>query len=349
MTGRPLGDLSTETTAGGRATVRDVLVDAERRMAAVGVPSPSVDSSSIVAHVLQTTRSRLFLHDPVSDDQRVRIEHLVSRRLARMPLQYLLGSAGFRRMDLQVGPGVFIPRPETELVVEAALREIRQVPAPERIAVDLCAGSGAIALSLATEAEGVQAYAVELSDQALPWTVRNAQAQQAAVDAAGSSVTIVPADVRTAADAGGPLAGLAGRVSVVASNPPYVPDAMVPREPEVRDHEPPLALFGGPDGLDLVRGIARTALILLRPGGLLVIEHADVQGSDAGERGVPGLLKAQDADEELAAATGLRVGERAWTSIQDRIDLNGRPRFTMARKASAAGTPDAGAPGSGVR
>jgi len=337
MTGRPLGELGTETTGGGRATVRDVLVDAERRLTAAGVPSPSVDSSSIVAFVLQTPRSRLFLHDPVGDDQRVRIEHLVSRRLSRVPLQYLLGSAGFRRLELEVGPGVFIPRPETELVVEAALREVRQVPAGERTIVDLCAGSGAIALSLATEAEGVQAFAVELSEQALPWTMRNAGAQQGAIDAVGSAVTIVAGDVRSVADAAGPLASLAGRVAVVASNPPYIPDAMVPREPEVRDHEPPLALFGGPDGLDLVRGIVRTALILLRPGGLLVMEHADVQGADAGERGVPGLLKGQEIDEELAGITGLRAGDAAWTSIQDRIDLNGLPRFTMARKRSGAG------------
>lgn len=345
MSGRPIGDLSLETTGGARVSVRDVLVDAERRMAAVGVPSPSVDSSSIVAHVLQTTRSRLFLHDPVSDDQRLRIEHLVSRRLTRVPLQYLLGSAGFRRMDLQVGQGVFIPRPETELVVEAALREVRQVAADERIVVDLCTGSGAIALALATEADGVQAYAVEISDQALPWATRNAQAQQAAIDAVGSKVTLVPGDARAVADPGGPLAHLAGLVTAVVSNPPYVPDAMVPREPEVRDHEPPLALFGGPDGLELVRGIVRTALLLLRPGGLLVIEHADVQGPDAKERGVPGLLMAHLVDEEAADVTGLTVGERAWASVQDRIDLNGRPRFTMARRASGghpAGTPGAG-------
>jgi methylase of polypeptide subunit release factors len=169
------------------------------------------------------------------------------------------------------------------------------------------------------------------------------------VAAQGSSVLVLQHDAATVADPDGPLSssaagcegvragGLLGTVDVVLSNPPYVPDAMVPRDPEVRDHEPKLALFGGEDGLDLIRGIARTAALLLRPGGLLVIEHADVQGIDAGERGVPGLLRSQRLGDELAGILGGRPDDPCWTSVQDRIDLNSRPRFTMARRAGGTG------------
>ena len=326
------GPSDLDVTYGGRSTVRDVLVDAERRLAAAGVASPSVDSASIVAHVLGVRRGNLFLQDPLTDEQKLRIEQLVSRRLSRAPLQYLLGTAGFRRLDLAVGPGVFIPRPETELVVEAGVRELRGCE--PRIAVDLCAGSGAIALSVATEVSGAEVYAVELFDEALQWTRRNVHQTAAAIQAQGSAVHVVPHDVATVADPGSPLGRLAGTAAVVLSNPPYIPDAMVPRDPEVRDYEPGAALFGGVDGLDLIRGILRTALILLRPGGLVVIEHADVQGVAAGDRGVPGLLGSHRVDEELAGLAGMEPGEPCWTSIQDRIDLNARPRFTMARKAA---------------
>lgn len=328
-----IGDSGADITTGARVTVRDVLVDAERRLSAAGVPSPSVDSSVIVAHVLDTTRGRLFLHDPVTDEQRVGIEYLVSRRLSRVPLQHLIGSTGFRRLDIDVGPGVFIPRPETELVAEAGIRELAATSVGDRVAVDLCAGSGAIALSMACEVGQSQVYAVELSDEALVWTRRNAAANRPAMDAVGSTLEIVPAGVREVADSGGPLAFLAGRASVVVSNPPYIPDQMVPREPEVRDHEPPMALFGGADGLDVVREVVRSAAILLRPGGLLVIEHADVQGPSAGAAGVPGLLRSVVSDEELRDATGVAIGGPMWTEVNDRIDLNGLPRFTMARRA----------------
>ncbi len=328
-----IGDAGADVTTGARVTVRDVLVDAERRLSAAGVPSPSVDSSVIVAHVLGTTRGRLFLHDPVTDEQRVGIEYLVSRRLSRVPLQHLIGSTGFRRLDIEVGPGVFIPRPETELVVEAGIRELAEASVGDRVAVDLCSGSGAIALSMASEVGQSQVYAVELSDEALVWTKRNAMANRSAMDAVGSSLEIVHAGVRGVAEAGGPLAFLAGRACVVVSNPPYIPDQMVPREPEVRDHEPPMALFGGADGLDVVREVVRSAAILLRPGGLLVIEHADVQGPAAGAAGVPGLLRSVVSDEELREATGVSIGSPMWTQVNDRIDLNGLPRFTMARRA----------------
>ena len=321
-------------TIGGRVSVRDVLFDAEHRLSAAGVPSPSVDAAEIVAFVLGTSRSRLFLRDEVTDEQKVRIEQLLLRRLSRVPLQHLTGSAPFRRIEVEVGPGVFIPRPETELVVEAGLRELLAQPADSRLAVDLCAGSGAIAISLAVEAEGARVHAVELSDDAIDWTRRNVAAHAQQAGERGSEVVVHHHDATSVADVGAPLAGLAGQVAVVVTNPPYIPQAMVPRDPEVRDHEPRMALYAGEDGLDVVRGVLRAAAILLRPGGLVVIEHADVQGAAAGERGVPGVAAAVRADAELAARTGLEEGAPVFVDIVDRIDLNGLPRFTLARRAS---------------
>lgn len=323
---------SEDQTLGARTSVRDVLVDAERRLQRAGVPSPAFDASEIVATVLETSRSRLFLLDTVSDEHKVRIEQMLALRLSRVPLQHLTGTAPFRRMELHVGPGVFIPRPETELVAEAALRALREGESGSRLAVDLCAGSGAVGLSLATECPGSVIHAVERDDAALEWTRRNVAEHSDSIASVGSSLTLHHADATTVAEVGGPLAALAGLVDVVVSNPPYIPDQMIPREPEVRDHEPKVALYGGPDGLDVVRGIARAAAVLLRPRGVLVIEHADVQGQAAGVLGVPGVLVSLVADEELSRQTGSRVGDPLFCDVVDRTDLNGLPRFTMARK-----------------
>lgn len=299
-------------------TVRDVLVDAQRRLEGAGVPSPGVDAAEIVSFVLGVDRKRLYMHEAVSADARIRIERLVTQRLSRVPLQHIIGTAPFRRMNLRVGPGVFLPRPETELLAEAAIRHLRSQD--QRVAVDLCSGSGAITLALATEVDDVQAYGVEISTDAQRWADVNAQAAAELLAERGSQVSFLVADGRSVADSGAPLAHLVGRVAVVTCNPPYIPDAMVPREPEVRDHEPSLALFGGPDGMDLVRPLAMTAAQLLQPGGLLVMEHADLQGEDAGNLGVPGILRQASAQDERPL----------WTDVRDRTDLAGRPRFTMA-------------------
>jgi release factor glutamine methyltransferase len=321
-----------DRTMGGRVTVRDVLFDAEHRLAAVGIPSPSVDAAEIVAFALGTTRSRLFLQDQITVDDKVRVEQLLTKRLSRVPLQHLLGSTGFRRIEVEVGPGVFIPRPETELATEAGIRELALQPPDERIGVDLCSGSGAIAISLGMEAPGSRVYAVELSDDAIEWARRNADAYEDRLAAKGSRVEVIHDDATEVADPGHALARLAGKVAVVVTNPPYVPDAMIPREPEVRDHEPRMALYGGDDGMDVIRGVLRTAAILLRPGGLVVIEHADVQGLAAGLAGVPGVVRAMQADVELAMMIDVPAGRPVFTSVADRIDLNGLPRFTLARR-----------------
>ncbi len=294
-------------------TLRDVLVDAERRLAAAEVPTPRNDAELMLAHVLGVPRGRMFLSDPVDPADVVRFESMLIRRTARVPLQHLVGEAPFRHLVLQVGRGVFVPRPETESVAELAIRALRS-DAQERLAVDLCTGSGALALALATEVPHTVVYGVELEEAAFGWALRNAEANAEAVQAAGSELHLHHADATTAHE--GVLAALRGRVDVVVTNPPYIPDSAVPREPEVREYDPPRALYGGADGLDVVRGIAVSAAALLRPGGVLVVEHSDAQGEGGGEAGVPFVLR-----------------EHGFLHVQDHVDLAGRDRVTTAVRA----------------
>jgi len=268
----------------------------------------------LVAAVAGTTPAGLVTIDALDEDQQRVLAEWVARRARREPLQHILGDAAFRHLTLQVGPGVFVPRPETEVLVDLARdlvdghahgagRAVRPV------LVDLCAGSGAIALALATECQGVDVWAVELHDPARAWLERNLAAHREPLNAAGSTVTVVVADAT--AD---PLPELAGRVDVVTCNPPYIPDEAVPRDPEVARFDPPPALYGGPDGLDVVRGVIATAASLLRPGGWLLVEHGDAQGWQDG--GVPQLL----------------VDHVAFDDVDDRTDLAGRPRVSIARR-----------------
>lgn len=303
---------------------REVLAAATAQLAAAGVPSPRSDAEVLLAHVIGRPRALLGLAGSTVDpDQCARYEHLVGARSRRIPLQHLVGTAPFRQLELRVGPGVFIPRPETELMVDLVHRFAARLPAPRGDGlevVDLCTGSGALALSVATEFAGSRVFAVEMSRDALVWARRNHAEHQARLSAARSSVEVIGADATSVADPPGPLAGQRGRVDVVLSNPPYVPEHAVPREPEVRDHDPEFALYGGPDGLAVIRLLAEQAALLLRPGGLLVIEHADVQGEQAGPLGVPGVLRDQG---------------RVWCQIEDRLDLAGRPRHTSAIRGRA--------------
>ena len=295
-------------------TLRDVLVDGERRLARADVPTPRVDAELILAHVLDVPRGRMFLSDPIDPADATRFEALLVRRSARVPLQHLLGAAPFRYLTLEVGRGVFVPRPETEGVVELAIVALSDA-AEERLAVDLCTGSGAIALALATEVPHSIVHAVEIEQPAYDWAGRNVAAQAERLAAAGSEVHLHRGDATTAhLDA---LAPLVGRVDVVVSNPPYIPDDAVPREPEVAQYDPPRALYGGHDGLDVVRGVAVAAAALLRPGGLLVIEHSDAQGESGGTAGVPHVLREHGG----------------YLDVVDHPDLAGRDRTTTAVRA----------------
>src|SRR5690606_16899961 len=185
------------------------------------------------------------------------LDELVERRAAREPLQHLVGSAGFRGIELLVGPGVFVPRPETEQVAGAAIDAAERV-VRERgraVVVDLCTGSGAIALAVAAEVPAARVHAVELDTAALGWARRNLEASPDR-----DRVGVLRGDARTA------LVELDGTVDVVVANPPYIPPDAEPVDPEVRDHDPAVALYGlGPDGLEVPRGIVRAAARLLRP------------------------------------------------------------------------------------
>lgn len=235
-----------------------------------------------------------------------RFDAMLARRAAREPLQYIVGHAPFRYLDLAVGPGVFIPRPETELVVQEGLDwlAVQRITAPR--VVDLCAGSGAIGLSIVTETADAEVWAVELSERTAAWTRRNAEAVAAAAGTA-HRYHLVPGD----ATASGTLAELNGTVDLVVTNPPYVPESEIPEQPEVRDYDPELALYGGsPDGLLIPERIIDRAAALLRPGGLLVMEHDISQGA--------ALVAYAQARGFSHARTG-----RDWTA---------RPRYLAARR-----------------
>lgn len=272
------------------------------------VPSPRADAMLLAAHAIGADRSELerrtLLGGDVGPDEVTRLRALVAERATRVPLQHLTGTAPFRRLELQVGPGVFVPRPETEAVVDLALAEL--VATDASTVVDLCTGSGALALAVADEVPGARVTAVEIDGLALAWAARNIEVTGLAVDLVAADATAPVADVPG-------LAGLVGTVDLVVSNPPYIPEGMLPLEPEVAEHDPTVALYGGSeDGLAIPLAVAATAATLLRPGGLLVMEHADSQGQT-----LPRAL----------AATG------EWVDVVDHPDLSGRPRATIARRA----------------
>ncbi|AOP49766.1 peptide chain release factor N(5)-glutamine methyltransferase [Streptomyces lydicus] len=273
------------------------VAQATQRLADAGVPSPRFDAEELAAHVHGVKRSQL--HTVPDADFDARYWEAIARREAREPLQHITGRAFFRYLELHVGPGVFVPRPETESVVGWAIDAVRAMDVVEPLIVDLCTGSGAIALALAQEVPRSRVHAVELSEEALDYARKNVE---------GSRVVLHHGDALTA------LPELDGQVDLVVSNPPYIP--LTEWEyvaPEARDHDPELALFSGQDGLDTIRGIERTAHRLLRPGGVVVIEHADTQGGQ-----VPWIF----------------TEERGWADAADHPDLNNRPRFATARRAT---------------
>ena len=281
---------------------RTLIEDAARDLAAAGVPSPDHDARALAAFALGRDRLPALAGLEVDPDAAATFSALVERRRRREPLQHLVGSTGFRYLTLAVEPGVFVPRPETEVVAQVAIDEATRLAAEGRapVVVDLCCGAGGIAVSVATEVPASQVVAVDISRQAVALTRRNALA------AGVGAIRLEQADVAEP----DLLADLDDNVDVVISNPPYIPPDGVPVDPEVRDHDPALALYGGgPDGLDVPRAVAAAARRLLRPGGLFVMEHAEVQ--DAAAR-------------TLASAAG-------FDEVRTIADLTGRPRAVVAR------------------
>ncbi|MEP7021937.1 MAG: peptide chain release factor N(5)-glutamine methyltransferase [Pseudonocardiales bacterium] len=274
------------------ASSRALLTTATALLGAAGVDSARVDAELLLAHSLGVERSRLTLVDTVPTEAEAAFAKVLARRVLREPLQYIVGRAPFRNLEVLVGPGVFIPRPETELLVDAVLPTLQAVSAP--IVVDLCAGTGALALAIADEVPGARAYAVERSTAALEWLRRNT---------AATTVQVVAADVRDSAL----LVELRATVDAVVCNPPYVPRAQSV-EPEVRA-DPDDAVFAGPDGMALMPAVAARAAQLLRAGGVLAVEHDDTQG---------------ESMPELLGDLG------CWADIRAHLDLSGRPRYVSA-------------------
>ena len=281
-----------------RRTLAEALRSAEAHLTASGVPSPRVDAELLAAHLLRTDRMSLWRHlqQPVPAG----LDDLVAQRAERIPLQHLTGVAYFRRISLAVGPGVFSPRPETELVAGFAIEVLTEMTelSTARV-VDLCAGSGAIAASISTEAPPADVHAVEVDAAAGPWLVHNAREHG------------FTAHISDIVDC---LHEFDGSVDVVVANPPYIPEGSVPRDPEVARFDPPGALYSGPDGLRHMRVVERVAARLLRPSGWVAVEHGDVQGASV---------------REVFTATG------RWTDVTDNPDLAGRDRFVTARRSDA--------------
>lgn len=312
MTDRAAGHPAAEHPADGAmpehapaVSIEQVLRSGAEVLRGAGVDSARADAEWLLAHLMGTTRGALqamaVTGARVPDPIRQPFARLVRRRQAREPLQHLTGRAPFRTLELAVGPGVFVPRPETEVVAQHAIDALRRVDhggrdARRPTAVDLGTGSGAIALTLAAEVPDADIVGIERSQTAYEWAVRNAEAL------ALPNVRMLLADLTDA------LPDLNGTVEVVVSNPPYVPDDMVPRDPEVRLHDPAAALFGGSDGLDPMRAVIATARRLLRSGGYLVVEHGESQGEP-----VRSLLDAAD-----------------WRDPATHPDLTGRDRLTTA-------------------
>jgi release factor glutamine methyltransferase len=295
-------DAASVLPARGRAVprLRAAVADAEQTLAAAAVPSPRHDAAVLAAYVIGCPPARLPMAGDFSAGQHTVFTELVSRRAQRVPLQHLTGSAPFRYLEVAVGPGVFVPRPETEVLVGWCVQALQEmvdaVPAP--LVVDLCTGSAAIALSIAHEVKSAVVHAVERERPALEWAIRNT-----------TTATRISVHHGDAADA---LPELDGLVDLVVANPPYLPEG--DRElvdPEVRDHDPEAALWGGPDGLDGPRMIEAAARRLLRAGGVVAVEHADQHGA---------------AVAEIFAAAG------CWEHIAVRQDLGGRDRFVTARR-----------------
>jgi release factor glutamine methyltransferase len=275
-------------------TLRCAINSAAELLAEAGIDSARCDAEQLAAHLAGTERGRLTLLDPPGEDFFGRYREAVAARSRRVPLQHLTGTAAFGPVQLQVGPGVFIPRPETEAMLAWATAQ-RLDPRP--VIVDLCTGSGALAVALARHWPAARVIGIDDSKAALDYARRNAH---------GDRVELVDADISTP----GLLAELDRQVDVVVANPPYVPDGTV-LEPEVAQHDPHHAVFGGPDGMAVITAVVARAVQWLRPGGLLAVEHYDTTSPKTVE---------------------IIMGTGCFDDIVARQDLAGRPRFATARR-----------------
>ena len=302
MTTAGLGWVTVMSPPDRQPALADALRRAAEQLARAGVSDPQVDAELLAGHVMGIGRGAVqaaaVRGDTLDDAAASELEVLVARRASREPLQHITGTAPFRHLQLRVGPGVFVPRPETEVVAQLAIDALRAAASPDPIAVDLGTGSGAIALAVATEVPHARVFAAENSVDAFLWTKENF----AAVGA--DNATLVFIDLERA------FPELDGTVSVVVSNPPYVPDAAIPRDPEVRFFDPPAALYGGADGLDVVRVLSGVGLRLAHPGGTIVIEHGEWQGE-----AIRAILTA-DGWRATATHPDLTLRDRATTAVR---------------------------------
>jgi release factor glutamine methyltransferase len=277
--------------------LRHAINSATTLLADAGIQSARHDAEELAAQLTGTERGRLALMDALDDTFFERYHAAVAARSRRVPLQHLTGAAAFGPLTLSVGPGVFIPRPETEAMLEWAISQCLPGPPARPVIIDLCTGSGALALALAQRWPAAQVLGIDDSDAALDYARRNS---------VGTAVQLLCADVTDE----GLLTEFDGRVDLVVANPPYVPDA-AQLEPEVAQHDPAHAIFGGPDGMTVINAVVRLAARWLRPGGYLAVEHDDSTS----------LLTS-----ELVSSTA------CFDEIIARKDLNGRPRFVTARR-----------------
>lgn len=285
-----------------RARLRSALAETTQRLGAAGVPSPSVDARALIAQAARTEKPLVML-DELPPEFAEELERLTARREKREPLQLILGRAPFRRLMLMVRPGVFIPRPETELALDLLREHLAE--APTQVA-DLCAGSGALGASVLDEIPGASVLAVEVDPAAAALSAENLEL------AGPGRGRVLLADLREQI----PELEAASPFDAILSNPPYIPPDAVPRDAEVIEHDPHRALFGGgDDGLEVPRAVISWAGRLLRPGGVLIMEHADVQGA---------------ATRALAAELG------GFDLLTTARDLTGRDRFLVARRSQGA-------------
>jgi release factor glutamine methyltransferase len=283
----------------------DEIAAATVRLAEAGVDSPRADAETIAAHVHGVGRGEL--HRVTDGEFDPRFWNEIARREAREPLQHITGLAYFRYLELQVGPGVFVPRPETEVMTGWAISALRDMDVAEPVVADLGTGSAAIALAIAQEVPRARVHAVEADPLARQWAQRNIARCAGSAPHTRGRVTLDGDDFARA------LPSLSGDVDLVISNPPYIPvGATVP--PEVDEYDPAGALWGGEDGLDAVRIIEGVARRLLRPDGLVAVEHGAPQG---------------------AAVYWIFAEERGWRDTRNHKDLAGRDRFVTARLAGS--------------